>query len=278
MTKEEINEFIEDRFRKLNKHFRKAIHNFDAECIRLFRSEIRKLKVFLHLLSMESEDGLSYRITKKMRTIYGYFGVLQNFHLQLKEAIEYVGKSSKPAPVLYEKMLEKELEYWKKLHKDFIDPDYDFLLDKIEITDNLPAGLSKWSIESFVDYTLYEIGEMSAHQDEETMNNVRKFLEDIYYNLPLIKPFLTKQQNAWINEGKISECLSLFGNFQDKCTAIALLQTFTKDALDTQQKQLLKPMENDWLHEKKELIGRLAAKLESMHISAGNLNEHSLHE
>ena len=40
MTKEEINEFIEDRFNKINKHFRKAIDNFESEDIRKFRTEL----------------------------------------------------------------------------------------------------------------------------------------------------------------------------------------------------------------------------------------------
>ena len=41
MTKEEINEFIEDRFNTINKHFRKAIDNFESEDIRKFRTEIK---------------------------------------------------------------------------------------------------------------------------------------------------------------------------------------------------------------------------------------------
>ena len=93
MKKEEIDEFIEDRFKKIDKHFHKAIANFKIEDVLEFRSEIKKLKVFLHLLNMESEDGLSYRITKRMKTIYGYFGVIQNLQLQLKMMNEYVKKS-----------------------------------------------------------------------------------------------------------------------------------------------------------------------------------------
>ncbi|HET7116933.1 MAG TPA: hypothetical protein VFI29_10610, partial [Hanamia sp.] len=138
MRKEEINEFIKDRFKKMNKYFRKAIDNFESEDIRKFRIEIKKLKVFLHLLSMESEDGFSYRITKRMKTIYGYLGIIQNFQLQLKATNEFVKNNLNSVPLMYLNNIEKELEYWKKCSRDFIDKDFDFFIDEKEIVATLP--------------------------------------------------------------------------------------------------------------------------------------------
>ena len=95
-------------------------------------------------------------------------------------------------------------------------------------------------------------------------------MEDIYYNYALIKPFITEQPTNLFDEKEMDECLKLSGDFRDKCMVIALLQTF--DA-DESEKQLLKEMENDWLHEKKELKNQLSAKLDSMHIKANSLSE-----
>ncbi|HUZ60126.1 MAG TPA: hypothetical protein VMU83_15235 [Hanamia sp.] len=273
MKKEEIDEFIEDRFKKIDKHFHKAIANFKTEDILEFRSEIKKLKVFLHLLNMESGDGFLYRITKRMKTIYGYFGVIQNLQLQLKKINEYVKKSSGNLPVHYINMLEKELEFWKKISKDFIVADYDFFNDKKEITNTFPDKLTKKSIHKFIHYTLYELQVTSDHLDDYSLDNTRKFMEDIYYNYAFIKPFITEQQTNLFDEKEVGACLEIFNNFRDKCMAIVHLQTYGANELDESEKKLLKEMENDLLHEKKELKNLLSAKLDSMHIKANNLNE-----
>ncbi len=270
MKKEEIDAFIEDKFKKIARYFHKAVDNFETEDINDFRSEIKKLKVFLHLLNMESGDGFSYRITKRMKTVYGYLGVIQNLQLQLKNTNEYVKKVSGNMPVRYVNMLERELEFWKKASKDFIDADYDFFNDKKEILAALPDKLTKKSIHKFIHYTLYELQLISGHSDDYSLDSARKFMEDIHYNYALIKPFITEQQTNLFDEKEMDECLKLSGDFRDKCMAIALLQTF--DA-DESEKQLLKEMENDWLHEKKELKNQLSVKLDSMHLKANSLGE-----
>jgi hypothetical protein len=268
MRKEKISEFIEDSFKKIAKHFRKAIHDFEMEDIRQFRAEIKKLKVFLHLLNMESKDGFSFRITKRMKTIYGYLGIIQNFE-QLKKTNESVSNF----PATYPNMLERELEYWKKLSKDFIDSNYDFISDKKEILATLPDKLTKKSIHKFIHYTLYELSLISNRLDDVALDNFRKFMEDIYYNYALIKPYLTKQQTNLFNEKEVRHCLDLFNNYRDECMTLALLETLTTSALDDKGKRILKKIENDRLLEKKEIKNQLSTKLNSMHITANNLNE-----
>ena len=278
MKKEEINKYIKDRLKTINQSFRKAIDHFEVEDVREFRSEIKKLKVFLHLVSMESEDGLSYRITKRMRTIYGYLGTIQHLQLQLKATSEYVKRASKHVPVFYVNILERELKDWKKLSKDFIDPDYDFLNDEKEIIAAFPDKLRKKSITRFIHYTLYELQAMSVHQDEEALDDVRKFMEDIYFNLAFFEPFVAGQQSSFFDKKELEECLRLLNNFQDKCTNVVLLETSGIDALDEHEKELIKQMEHDWLHEKKEMKKELAARLEAMNTKANNLNEFSINE
>ncbi len=278
MKKEEINELIKDKFKKINKYFHKAIDNFEAGDIREFRSEIKKLKVFLHLISMESEDGLSCHITKRMRTMYGYLGIIQNLQLQMKKTSEYAKKSSLSVPGFYMNSLEKEIEYWKKSSGDFIDPAYNFLRDEYEILAALPGKLTKKSIIRFINYTLYELQAISVHRNEEALNDIRKFLEDIYYNLPFIKPFITRGQTTLFDEKQVSECLRLLGNFLDKSTAVSLLRTFNIDALDGNEKQIIKQMEFDWLDEKKEMKVQLASQLDFMRLTDNHLREPYLHE
>jgi hypothetical protein len=275
MKQEEMNQFIRNRFKNINESFHKAIENFEVEDICKFRNEIRKLKVFLHLVSMESEDGLSCQITRRMRIIYGYLGIIQNFHLQLEEASEYVRKSPE-LQGFYLEILEKQFESWKNLSKEYVDSDYNFEPDENEILSMLPDKLTDKSIISFINYLLYEISETSSHQDDEALNTVRKFMEDIYYNLPFFRPFVANQQKALFEEKELRECLNLFEDYDHKRTNAVLLKMLDTDDMDEQEKQIIKQMEKQWLLEKGKIKMQLAAKLNSMHIRNNHLNQLSL--
>jgi hypothetical protein len=267
MKKNEIDDLIEQRFKKIQKHFRNAMINFETGEISNFRAEIKKLKVFFHLLSMESIDGFSYRITKKMKTLYGYFGIIHNLQQQLKRTNNYVKESLAGVPVFYVNILQKELEYWKNLSKSFIDADYDFGYDKEEILVALPGKLTKISIKRFIDYIFYELNTISERiDDDEALDAVRKFLEDIYYNYEIIVPFMNQQQINCFNYDSIKKCLEYFNDFHDKCIAIALLKTFDTSGLNATEKKLLKEMENEWLDKKKDLKNKLIATLRTMNI------------
>jgi hypothetical protein len=271
MRKEEINEFIEDSFRKLLKHFRKAINDFDLENIREFRTEIKRLKVFLHLVNIETEDGFSLHITKRMKTIYGYLGIIQNFK-QLQNTNERIQNPLEIGPFCYVEVIEKELAYWKKLSKGFIDADYDFIGDKEEILALLPNKLTKESIKKFIHYTLYELNTINNRLDDVSLDNIRKFMEDIYFNYEFLKPYILDQQINLFDKEQLRACLDLFNKYRDICTALALLQSLTTGALNDEEKRIIKHIENHRLLEKKEIRNQLSAKLDFMQITNHNLN------
>jgi CHAD domain-containing protein len=207
-----------------------------------------------------------------MKTIYGYLGIIQNFQLQLKKTNEYVKESLNNIPVSYVSMLEKELDYWKKLSKDFIDASYDFSNDEKDILATLPDKLSSKSIKKFIDYTLYELKTMSGRLDEdEALDNARKYIEDLYYNYSFISPFITQQQANLLNGRSMEESLKLFGDLRDRNVALALLKFCASEELDESEKKLLKEMENEWMNEKKVLKNKLIVTLEAMNIKTNHL-------
>lgn len=260
----------------MDRYFRKSITGFETRAIRQFRTEIKRLKVFLHLISMESEDGLSYRITRRMKTIYGYFGIILNLQMQLKKIDEYTSNSVYNMPAFFVKRLEKELQYWKELSLDFIDAGYSFNNDEQEIMAGLPDRLNKKSIKKFVHYTLYELHTLSGRPDDDSLDSTRKFMEDIYFNYEIISPFFDDQQSKIFDKKAIEECLKLFDDFRNKCMSLVLLQTFVTDKLDESEKQLLKTMEKECLNEKKDIKNKLVAALDSMNIKAVNLNSFAI--
>jgi hypothetical protein len=276
MKKSEIDEFLETSFKKIEKYFHKSIVSFETESIRELRTEIKKLKVFLHLISMESDDGLSYRITKRMKTVYGYFGIIRNLEMQLSETKKYVQGFLHNVPACYINILGKEFEYWKKLSLDFIDAGYSFNNDKQEIMALLPDKLNKKSIKKFVHYTLYELNTLSGRADDDALDSIRKFMEDIYYNYEIISPVFDDQQSKTLNKKTIEECLNLFDDFRNKCMSLVLLQTFVTDGLNESEKQLMKTMETERLYEKKDIKNKLITVLDSMNIKAVSLNSFAI--
>ena len=278
MKKNEIDGIVKGNIKRIDKQFQKAIENFENRNILEFRSEVKKLKVFLHLLNMEFAEGFSCHITKKMKKVYGYLGIIQNFQLQESKTFKYVREISNRVPVSYVNMLERELAYWKKMTRDFIESGYHISDDEKEITDLLPGKLDNKTLRKFIHYTVYELQLMAGRQDEEALNIIRKFLEDIYYNLEIIKPLINTQHSVLFNENELRECLELFLNFRDKCTTVVLLQTFKAEKLDNGEKELIRQMEETWLLEKIELKEELIHKLNSMRIKEYNLNDLALTE
>ncbi|HET7118296.1 MAG TPA: hypothetical protein VFI29_17495, partial [Hanamia sp.] len=72
--------------------------------------------------------------------------------------------------------------------------------DEKEIVATLPDKLSKESIKKFIHYTLYELQMLSGRTDDAALESIRKFLEDIFYNLVYIKSFFTDQQSSQFDE------------------------------------------------------------------------------
>ena len=276
MKKSEIDKILEKRFKKIEKYFHRSIASFETEYIEAFRTEIRKLKVFLHLVNMESDDGLSYRITKRMKTLYGYFGIIRNLQTQFSKMEKHAEDPTQKAPEGYINILEKELLYWKTLILDFQDAGYSFDNDKQEIAATLPDKLKKKSIKKFVNYTLYELNTLSDRTDDDALDSIRKFLEDIYYNYDILGPFFNKQQAKVFDRKAIYECLELFDDFRNRCMSLVLLQTFVNDGLDELEKQSLVTMESECVNEKKDVKNKLIAALDSLNIKSLNLGSFTI--
>jgi hypothetical protein len=123
---------------------------------------------------------------------------------------------------------------------------------------------------------VYELSAFAGRTDDEALDSIRKFIEDIYYNYEIISPFFDEQQSKMLNKKTIEECLKLFEDFRNKCMSLVLLQTFVTDKLDESEKQLLKIMEKECLNEKKDIKNKLVAALDSMNIKAVNLNSFAI--
>jgi CHAD domain-containing protein len=265
MKKNEIEKVVHNHFKKNDKLFTKIITGFQIEDIHKFRTEIKKLKAFLHLLDMEVDSYVQFKITKKMKTFYGHTGIIRNLQLHLQNIHSHFENSSDKMPVSYIAGLEKEIEYWKENTKEFMDLHNNFYNDEEKIISELPDKLRKASIKKFVQNTVYELQkQLISLEDDETLHNIRKLLKNILYNWVYVKPYIISYSPVLSGEEEIETLTEMLGTFSDKCVGIVLLQTYYNDLTEEEEKIMLQKIEDTWKIEKLELKEKICSELKSI--------------
>lgn len=272
MKKNEIEEVIISHFKRIDKLFHKIIVDFQTEDIQQFRVEIKKLRSFLHLLDMESNEGIPLRMTKKMKTFYGYAGIIHNLQLQLKRVTIYLENSTNNIHVSYLETLQNGIEDWEKNAKYFMDQENNFYNDEKEILSGLPYKLSKKSIKKFLQFILYELQNLLTRlDDDEALHSIRKFLKDVLYNWTFIQQYITYLPAGLSNEEEARSFIEILGHFRDKCITLVLLQTYYNDSLENEEKKILQQIEHEWKREKQELRQIIFTKIDLIHLVANKV-------
>ena len=115
------------------------------ESIHEFRTEIKKLRAFLRLLNVEIDDDSKLKISKKMKTFYGYAGTIRNLQLQLKNMDAYIGNPRYTVTETYLEYLKKLLKNGKRMPWNLWDRKTISLNDKKKILKQLPLKLRRAS-------------------------------------------------------------------------------------------------------------------------------------
>lgn len=272
MKRAELNRIAEEYFINISRYLDDSFTHFDIQNIANFRREVKKLKVFLHLTGMESEEETSAGITKKMRKIYGYMEVVLNVQQQLERVRQFVMNHSVNVPDNYQKILENEMNNWKLTGKK-ITANYSFLVDKNMILSFLPDELTPKSILRFVHYILFEIQMLSQSSSDNSLNIIRKLMENIHYNYFLIQPILNGRLLNLLNEDNTGEFLRFSDVYQERRKTLQYLQSYLSRKRYDGEFSSLKMMEAEWTNEMNIARKRLLAKLHSMGILEYNLNE-----
>jgi hypothetical protein len=270
MKKDEINTVIKNSFKKIDKLFHKVIFDFETENIQQFRMEIKKLRAFFHLLDMEARGAIPFKITRKMKTFYGYIGIIRNIQLHLKKITSYCEYSTENVPVSYATTLEKELEYWKKNTREFMDFHNNFYNDEDKIIEGLPDKLRKSSIKKFVHHIADELQKLLVHSADETLHSIRKLLEDIVYNWASVQPYFIPLSAGLSREEEIESLIEMLGTFRDKCIDVTLLQTYYEDSPEHGE-IVLQNIIHTWKVQKQELRQIIFDWLDLIQLRPGNI-------
>jgi CHAD domain-containing protein len=254
MKRNEIEEVINNHFKVIDRLFHKIIVEFETEDIQQFRSEVKKLRSFLHLLDMESGDTIPFKIPKKLKTFYGYMGIIRNLQLQSKSVNIYLENSTTNIPVSYLKTINREIDDWKRNAIELMNPDNNFFNDEKQIIESVPDKLRKKSARKFIQYILFELEKLINRLDgDEALHSMRKLLKDVLYNWIFINEFTDSLPIGLSKEEETRSFIEMLGHFRDKCIALVLLQTYYTDSMGNEEKKILQQIEHDWELEKRDL-------------------------
>jgi CHAD domain-containing protein len=238
MKKNEMEQIISLHFKKIDILFSKIIAGFEIEAIHNFRTEIKKLRSFLHLLDFEV-DGGPLKITEKLKTFYRYIGEIRNLQLHYQNVENYFKNSNDEAPGLYIPKLNSEIGYLQNTTKEFISSHNNFLDDVEKMVSQLPGKLRKSSIKKFIKYVVYEIQVLLIRlNNDEALHSIRKFLKNHLYNWKFVQPYMVKLSPGFNHEEEIRTIIEMLGNFRNKCIDPTLLKTYC-DACQDKDKPVL---------------------------------------
>ena len=262
MKKNEIKEIVDNYFTNIEKSFHKILIHFNTDDIQQFRSEIKKLRAFFHMLDMEAGGNTHFKITSKMKTFYGYTGIIRNLNLLLQTINTHFEHSPDKDMAAFTGKLEKEISYWQKNTKDYVDLHKNFDMDEEKIVSRLPDKLRRRSIKKFAGYLSYEIQSHLTRFDDEKLNNIRKLLEDLLYNWEYFKPYADTLPESLQDEDEIRSLINTLLDYRDKCAAYTILDTYYNDSESDEEKVILANVMKFCKSEKDALKKAISSRLE----------------
>ncbi|MDE3213827.1 MAG: CHAD domain-containing protein [Bacteroidota bacterium] len=271
MKKEEIRDRIHDQFKKIDKYFQKMVSDFEFEDIHRFRTETKRLRSFLHLLEMEKEEGIHFNTARKLKTVYGYAGIIRNLQIQISTLKESLPEGQYPNNYLAK--LKGELEDWKAKVREYMDTDNNFLDEEALILEKLPDKLRKKSIRQFIQFCMFKLsGLLKGLHEDENIHEFRKIMKDIYYNRSCLEYYMTNLPSGISDRYAAKAAIDMLGRFHDNCVALAMLKTYNDESIgNLQEKEILEKLEAKWEREKQIIKEKASAKLNLLHISTDSI-------
>ena len=244
MLKNYTENIINNHCSKLNRCIKIVNKHFETESIHKLRVEYKKLRAFLRMISEEKEGGEKIKIPGKVKKGYYIAGSIRDLQLQ-HQFILLITKEEIKKPLQYLKLLERGIEELK--------PRFSFVpiaegLKKIKQKSNEVSNekLRPEVPAKFINTNCSAIVEIINSGDftDINMHSVRKYLKDIFYTMQELKaaaeeprfkmPEITDKEIEYFDH-----FLEELGNFQDKCTSIALLDYQRLNLLHTYSRQML---------------------------------------
>lgn len=270
MNKQSPAHIIHKFFKRLTKYSAKIKEDDSGEAIHLFRIEIKKLRAFLRLLSLELREDDELKLPPEIKKMYKYAGKLRERRLHRKR-IEAAGKNIQPSfrsirgnwKVDTEKKAGKEHKWLSGK---------DFSVAERGLKKKLPDEPGNDAVNAFfrlkIDNILTLINKGSYTTSE--LHAIRKSLKDIIYTIKLYRTEM-KVNLSFIFRDKRREELAAhlaheLGTYNDLCSDISFLKKAMKKNDDHNAKKEMQSLYNIWLAGKRKLKKKIVKSIQIPHL------------
>lgn len=265
MNKVQIHHIVRNLFRKLSKYSCEIMQNWDTESIHHFRVTYKKLRAFLHFLSLNNYSD-KVKISKKLKSAYQYSGAIRNLQLHKTEIAE-ANLIYNYKPLEYLTFLQSQIEKLKPLLSDVFS-EQTISKNKKKVLANLSKEMAEKHYLKFISksiLTINKIISMGKYGDNQ-IHSIRKKLKDINYTIDIFKhtnPAITSPYFEFNNKFSLVSFLEQLGNYQDKCTSINLLNALWLKDFNFETRLHLNQIKSNWIKEKEIMKSELINKFET---------------
>ena len=260
MKQKTLQKIISRYYSRLDKLFGQLLAGFDPNRIHDFRVEFKKFRALCRMLRNSPDDKLP--IPKKLRTAYRNTGALRDLQLQA-ERIRALPPDNWHSGDRY---IQELLDDQDHLKLQLIKIGRPGKSGKKLFRNNIPK---KFSVSQFRDYADKQWAGIHAlivmpGMSEPELHQIRKLLKDLMYNrryFPKEKDVLQKSQWKKYEIVYMDKLLEQLGDFQDRCTAVSLLNVFYLTGLDLRQREHFILLKQQWSMNRDQLRNKLINRL-----------------
>lgn len=234
-------------YQDLSRCSRAMLVDFEKEAIHNFRVEYKKMRAFIRLMNDDAGSN-KIEIPKKLHQVFSLAGALRDNQLQRVSVRETAKSLLLPLPGYYYVLGHETGELQTRL---------------AELVNTSPPGqyqkspaFSNHHNFHLKPFPFYLRGRCASVQKilqqvpltDEMIHEIRKILKDLYYNLEIYRLLNAFPPGTWKEKvaGYFNPLLEQLGRYQDKCTGIALLETYWLKHLDTSDREPLVAIRAEW--------------------------------
>lgn len=266
MNRKHLKHIIKSHFKKIKKYSRRIPDDFDLETIHKFRVEYKKLRAFFRLVN-ESTGRSKIKIQKKLKNVYSLAGNLRDLQLQQARLDESAKANLSQLPEYYF-FLGREMMEIKSRLLELLSAK-PFKKNKKKRVVSAPGGFKLPGFSTYLQNNCNAARDilLAWQLTDERLHLIRKILKDLFYNLEIYRQADEFPPGTWKEKvaAYFNPLLDEMGDYQDKCTAISLIESYCKQHFHTSDRDLVDILMQDWLNEKsarkKLLVNRLQSDL-----------------
>lgn len=269
MKAKEIKKIISGRFKELNKSCDKVRKKFAAKDIHKFRTDVKKLRAFIRLISFSPDKPVKKPLPKELRKLYGITGEIRDSQLQL-ERIKNTHQNNvelkEYADLLNSIIRNNRKKLKKKLSGNLL------AASEKKIIKRLPEA---FDMKRIVDFAQDKINKMEVlrqtrNNEDDDIHSIRKNLKDVMYAVQMIddslKPSFPTVFSGADDKNKMEQLSDQLGLFTDMSAALSYTEPGYIKKVNADEKKQLLLLRTQWLKRKQEI--REAVLKELQYINA----------